>query len=193
MKREMNVFLMIFVFVFMNAVSCNNGMDGGRGVSSNRAGKIDRSQRTVLDGAKYVDFTVRGVNAAAFTKQDVMYELNGTYRIAGGNSYITVDRSDGTVTISSDDAWDGESYGHNMYASYVFDVQAANEDCLYIKMGSKAKARMIMDYKALVNQEVPDLAVCLPLYGYSRNRIEISPVMNGYIAMPSGTYWAVKK
>jgi hypothetical protein len=52
---------------------------------------------------------------------------------------------------------------------------------------------MIMDYKTMINQAVPDLAVCLPLYGYSRNRIEVSPVMNGFIAMPSGTYWAVKK
>jgi hypothetical protein len=39
------------------------------------------------------------------------------------------------------------------------------------------------------NDAMPDLAVCLPLYGYSRNRIEVSSVMDGYIVMPSGTYW----
>jgi len=35
--------------------------------------------------------------------------------------------------------------------------------------------------------------VCVPLYGFSRNRIEVSPIMSGYAAMPSGTYWAVKQ
>jgi len=182
------------VVAVMAVVSCNNGLGDSRGMTVKGANeKIDRSQRTILDAAKYVDFTLKGTNAAMFTKQDVMFELSGTYRIAGGNSYITIDRLDGTVTISSDDAWHENSGGHNMYAKYVFDVQAANEDCLYIKMSGKRRAQMIMDYQTMANQAVPDLAVCLPLYGYSRNRIEVSPVMDGFIAMPSGTYWAVKK
>jgi len=185
--------LAIFLAV-LAVISCNNGLGDSRGVSAKGANeRVDRSQRTILDAAKYVDFTLNGTNASMFTKQDIMFELNGTYRIAGGNSYITIDRQDGTLTISSDDAWYEGSGGHNMYAKFVFDVQAANEDCLYIKMDGKQQARMIVDYKTMVNQAVPDLAVCLPLYGYSRNRIEISPVMNGFIAMPSGTYWAAKK
>lgn len=175
-------------------ISCNSGLSGSRGTTVKGANeRSDRSQRTILDAAKYVDFTLKGTNASMFTKQDLLFELNGTYRIAGGNSYITIDRQDGTVTISSDDAWHEDSGGHNLYARYVFDVQAASEDCLYLKMGGKRQAQMIMDYKTLVNQAVPDLAVCLPLYGYSRNRIEVSPVMDGFIAMPSGTYWAVRK
>jgi len=173
-------------------VSCNNGLNDSRGVNS-KGERVDRSQRTVLDASRYVDFTVQGTNASKFTKQDIMLDLNGTYKIAGGNSYITIDRKDGTITISSDDAWYENSGGHNMYAKYVFDVQAANEDCLYIKTGNKKQAQMIVDYKTMVNQEVPDLAVCLPLYGYSRGRIEVSPVMDGFITMPSGTYWAEKK
>ena len=171
---------------------CNNGLSSG-GMSSKGNGQIDRSQRTVIDASKYVDFTSKTVNANKFTRQDVLIDLNGTFKIEGGNSYITINRQEGTVTLSSDDAWDGQSEGHQMYAKYPIDVQAANEDCLYIKMNGKRNAQLIMDFQTKVNDEVPDLLVCLPLYGYSRNRIEVSPVMDTYIAMPSGTYWAGKK
>jgi len=174
--------------------SCNNGMNSASGTRSDGVNeRSDRRQRTAIDSANYVDFTSKSVNAAGFTKQDILYELNGTFRLAGGNSYITIDRSDGTVTISSDEARFDGSGGRNMYAKYSFEVQAANENCLYIKMGNKRNAQFIIDYDVMVNQEVPDLIVCIPLYGYSRNRIEVSPVMEGYIAMPSGTYWADKK
>jgi len=179
--------------VVLLLAACNSGMDGGRGTAeSGKTGRPDRSQRTVIDGARYTDFTVRENNAVKFTKQDIMYDLNGTYRLKGGNSYITIDRKDGMVTLSSDDAWYKDSGGHNMYAKYAFDVQAANSDCLYLKMDSKKKAQLIIDSETMVNQAVPDILVCVPLYGYSRNRIEVSPIMDGYIAMPSGTYWAQK-
>jgi hypothetical protein len=183
---------MIITAIVFILTTCNSGMAGEFGKAG--SGKTtDRSQRTVVDAAKYTDFTAKNVWASKYTRQDVMADLNGTFKIAGGNSYITIDRREGTITLSSDDAWEGDTGGHNMYAKYSFDVQAANEDCLYIKMDTKTKAQMIMDYKTYLNQEVPDLAVCLPLYGYSRNRIEVSPVMDGYIAMPSGTYWAGDK
>jgi len=180
--------------VAMILAACNNGMESGRGNAVHGKNEpVDHSQHTVIDGARYIDFTVRENNAANFTKQDIMCDLNGTYRLKGGNSYITIDRKDGTVTLSSDDARYGETGGHNMYAKYSFDVRAANGDCLYLKMDGKKKAQFIIDSEAMVNQAVPDLPVCVPLYGYSRNRIEVSPIMDGYIAMPSGTYWAQKK
>ena len=194
MKKEklMKILMGITVIVITVTVSCNNGLSGAGGMFSKGTEKPDRSQRTSIDASKYTDFTAKNVYASKFTKQDVLYELNGTFKIAGGNSYITIDRREGTVTLSSDDAWKDETGGHNMYAKYNFDVQAASEDCLYIKMSGKQEAQLIMDYETFVNQEVPGLAVCLPLYGYSRNRIEVSPIMDGYIAMPSGTYWAGK-
>jgi hypothetical protein len=190
-KNMKKLLKIMTVVIIMSA--CNDGMSGrGGNTAQGKNDRIDRSQRTVLDVAKYVDFTVKENNASRFTKQDVMFELNGTFKIAGGNSYITVNRADGTVTISSDDAWYKGTGGHNMYAKYVFDVQAANGDCLYIKMDNKKKAQFIIDHESMVNQAVPDVVVCVPLYGYSRNRIEVSPVMNEFIAMPSGTYWAQK-
>jgi hypothetical protein len=176
------------------AVSCNDGLSGSGGIkSSGKNDRIDRSKKTVIDASKYVDMTAKENNAAQFTKFDILAELNGKYIHAGGNGYISFDRKDMTVTISSDNAFYNGQKGLNFYARYVFDVDAANSDCLYIKPDKNKRGQMIIGALAFSDHDLPDLAVCLPLYGFSRNRIEVSPVMNGYIAMPSGTYWAEKK
>jgi len=174
--------------------ACNSGMGENGGTAANgKTESADRSRRTVIDDAKYTDFTVRENDAAKITKQDVLYALNDTYSLGEGNSYITIDRREGTITLSSDDAWYNGGGGHNMYAKYAFNVRAANENCLYVRMDGRKGARLIIDGESFADNAVPDLFVCLPLYGFSRNRIEVSPVMDGYILMPSGTYWAKKK
>jgi hypothetical protein len=66
---------------------------------------------------------------------------------------------------------------------------AASTDCLYIRHNKSLAGTLLIDGEEYRNEQIPDLSVCLPLYGFSKNRIEISPVMNGYIVMPSGTYW----
>jgi len=191
----MNQFTAIAVFVVVLALTaCNSGMgEGGNVQPGVKTEKIDRSQRTMIDSAKYIDFTVSANDAFKITKQDVMYALNGVYSLKGSNSYITIDRKDGTIALSSDDAWYNNEGGHNMYAKFVFGVSAANENCLYLKKDNKEEAQLVIDSESFVNQAVPDLLVCLPLYGFSQNRIEVSPIMDGYILMPPGTYWARKK
>jgi hypothetical protein len=185
---------LIAAAAIMTLAACNDGIGGFNGQrSSGGNSRNDKSQRTQIDAAKYVDFTVKGSNAESYRKQDVLLELFGTYKIAGGNSYIKIDRLDGSITLSSDDAWYEGGGGYNMYAKFVFDVQAAGSDCLYIKMEAKKNGNLIIGDKSFTGQEIPDLAVCVPLYGYSRNRIEVSPAMKGYSAVPSGTYWAEKK
>jgi hypothetical protein len=169
-------------------------MTGTGGMSSSGDNsRIDRSKRTTIDGSKYHSMKVKENDAARYTKYDILTELNAKYIQENGNGYISFDRQDGTVTISSDNAFFNGRKGFNFYARYVFDVDAANSDCLYIRPDKSKKGQMVMWAQAFNDHELPDLALCLPLYGFSRNRIEVSPVMNGYIAMPSGTYWIEKK
>jgi hypothetical protein len=187
----LNKLIVLVFFAAALALSCNHGLSGSSG-GQVQNGRIDRSQRTVMDGAGYVDFTAKATNTGRYTKADVLFELGGTYRIAGGNSTITINRQEGTISLSSDNAYFDGRDGRNMYAKYSFDVQAADQSCLYIKMGDKKKATLLVDGRSFSGYAVPDIAVCVPLYGYSRNRIEVSPIMAGYAALPSGTYWAVK-
>jgi hypothetical protein len=184
----------LFTVIILCSVSCNDGISGSGGIkSSGTNDRIDRSKKTVIDGSNYIDMTARGNDAARYTKFDILAELNGKYILENGNGYISFDRQEGTVTISSDNAFFNGVKGRNMYARYVFDVDAANSDCLYIRPDKNKKGQMVIGTQAFSDQNLPDLALCLPLYGFSRKRIEVSPLMNGYIAMPSGTYWAEKK
>jgi hypothetical protein len=186
--------IVLLTAIMLCAVSCNDGISSSGGIkSSGTNDRIDRSKKTVIDGSKYIDITAKGNNAAQFTKFDILAELNGKYIQENGNGYISFDRQEGTVTISSDNAFFNGQKGQNMYARYVFDVDAANGDCLYIRPDKNKKGQMVIGTLAFSDQNLPDLALCLPLYGFSRRRIEVSPLMNGYIAMPSGTYWAEKK
>jgi hypothetical protein len=190
MKKRNLIILVIAIF----AVSCNDGLSSSNGMSSSGSNdRIDRSKRGGIDSSKYTDFTVQGNNATKFTKFDILADLNGKYLQENGNSFISFDRQEGTITISSDNANFNGQKGLNMYARYIFDIDAANDNCLYIRPDKNKKGQMIIGNEAFSDHALPDLPLCLPLYGFSRKRIEVSPIMNGYITMPSGTYWAEKK
>jgi hypothetical protein len=186
--------LVLVTAIMLYAVSCHDGISGSGGMnSSGTNSRIDRSKKTAIDASKYIDMTAKGTDAEQFTKFDILAELNGKFIQENGNGYISFDRQEGTVTMSSDNASFNGTKGRNMYARYVFDVGAANSDCLYIRPDKNKKGQMVIGALAFSDHDLPDLALCLPLYGFSRNRIEVSPIMNGHIAMPSGTYWAEKK
>jgi hypothetical protein len=189
MEKKLLALMALVVFL----ISCNDGFDSGGGMSSSGSNnRIDRSKKSVIDGSKYNDMMAKGNNAAKFTKFDILADLNGKYLQEGGNGFVIFNRQEGTVTISSDNANFNGQKGLNFYARYVFDVDAANENCLYIRPDRHKKGQMIIGNEAFSDHDLPDLSLCLPLYGFSRNRVEVSPVMNGYIAMPSGTYWREK-
>jgi len=185
MKKILAVFLTIFIAGI--TFSCNVGMSS-HDRSSDGKNRIDRSQRTAIDNAEYVDFTTAKYNAHNVRREEVLGTLAGNI-YKNGNSYIKVNALEGTIEINSDQ---GSYNGRNncqIYGVFGVELLAANENCLYIRRNAGVDGFVMIDGQSFRNDAVPDLAVCLPLYGYSRNRIEVSSVMNGYIVMPSGTYW----
>ena len=171
-------------FMFL---SCNDGMSSAR----NRNGDVvkkDRSKRTSVDSAAYTDFTVEKNNAGEVKLDDVMAELNnGIFK--NGNSVIKVKSHEQAVEISSDSGTFNGRENCQIYGKFTVEVKTASSDCLYIRKDPMREGFLMIDGVMFRDEAVPELAVCLPLYGYSRNRIEVSPVMDGFIAMPSGTYW----
>lgn len=159
--------------------ACSNGFTGPSGPS--RTETADKSKRTVIDESEYIDFTAPEHNAALYKKADLLLNANGSFRHEAGNSYIKIDRVKGRITASSDLSMNVP--GKQFYADYSFDVAAASGDCLYIRYGDKSSAVILTDTRTYRNEESPDLMACIPLYGFGRNRLEVSPVMNGFIGM----------
>jgi len=190
MKKQkwLLVLALTAAIITCTVIACNNGMSAAGTRSSGERVKIDRSRRTAIDENEYVDFTIPRHNALTFQKEDLLHTLGDkTYR--NGNSYIKINSSEGTVEINSDcGLYDGRE-NCQIYGKYGFEIKAASSDCLYVRRNPGVSGTLLIDGEAFTDEEIPDLALCLPLYGFSRNRIEISPIMNGYIVMPSGTYW----
>lgn len=167
-------------------VSCNNGLTGNNEYMERK--RADRGAKVAVDAASYVDFTVEKYNANMWKKDDLLYDLgNRTYK--NGNSIIRINRIDGTMEITSDKGRYNGRENCQVYGKYKLDILAASSDCLYIRRNPREAGTLIIDNVTFINDQIPDLLVCVPLYGYSKNRIEVSSVMNGYILMPSGTYW----
>ena len=186
MKENVRLVVLGFV-VCMFVLSCNDGMSSVRNREEPMA-KKDRSQRTVIDSAEYVDFTVEKNNANAVKMEDFMFTLNnGVFK--NGNSIIKIKSQEKTIEISSDSGIYNGKNNCQVLGKYSIDIKAASNDCLYIRKDPKQDGFVMIDGVMFRNEAMPDLLVCLPLYGYSRNRMELSNIMDGFIVMPSGTYW----
>jgi len=169
-------------------ISCNNGMMGGDEGGRRRGDPVDRTKRGAIDSSAYIDFTLAENNAEKFTREQVLQVIgNRTYK--NGDSWVRININEGTAEMSSSDGFFEGQRGQQFYAKFAFDIQAANQNCLYIRRDLRFPGTMMIGRRSFVNEEIPDLSICLPLYGFSANRIEVSPIMNGFIVMPSGTYW----
>jgi len=187
MERKILNSVLVVIMAGTVFISCNNGMGShGSGVSDKN--KIDRSQRTVIDSAEYIDFTIQKYNAANYKKSDILFYL-GDKTFKNGNSYIKLNRKEGTIEINSDKGYYNGKNDCQIYGIFYFDITAANNDCLYIRSDPGKEGTLLIDNVTFKNDQIPDLTVCIPLYGFSNNRIEVSSIMNGFIVMPSGTYW----
>jgi hypothetical protein len=187
MKKQ-KLLMAAAVISLLTVITCNNGLSATGPRSSGERTKIDRSQRTTIDANEYIDFTMKQYNAQTYKKEDLLHTLgDNTYR--NENSYIKINRSEGTIEINSDCGEYNGKKNCQIYGKYGFEIMAASSDCLYIRHNQRLSGTLLIDGAVFKNEQIPDLAVCLPLYGFSRSRIEISPIMNGYIVMPGGTYW----
>ena len=169
-------------------LSCNDGMSSVRNKDGESRTRRDRSQRTVIDDAEYIDFTIEKYNANTVKLEEVLFTLNNS-TFKNGNSVIRIKTQEKTIEISSDNGRYNGKENCQVYGKFTVDVKAASSDCLYLRKDPRREGFVMIDGVMFRNEAVPDLVVCLPLYGYSRNRIEVSSIMDGFIVMPSGTYW----
>lgn len=187
MKKRAWFTALCAVIAAVAVMSCNNGLSSTASGGGEKK-KTDRSQRTSIDSSEYVDFTVTKYNALTYKKEDVLFALGGrTFK--NGNSSIKFNRAEGTIEINSDRGFYNGKENCQIYGKFGFDILGASSDCLYIRRNPGLSGALLIDNVTFKNDQIPDLAVCLPLYGFSKNRIEVSSVMNGFIVMPSGTYW----
>jgi hypothetical protein len=147
-----------------------------------------KSKSGKIDNTSYINLTVSGSDARSITREDILGISSGVY--LNGDSRITIDVNNSTVELSTNNArYGGDGIDHAFYSKYVFTVLPAGKNCAYIQQASRANLTVNIDGVEYKGNDVKDLLTCIPLYGFGESRIEVSSIMDGYIAMPSGTYW----
>lgn len=177
MKYCIPVIIGFFFFLFS---SCSMNARGGSKPSS----KISRS---AVDSSEYKDVTLANVNAKILTKTDFAVLCSGEYKY--GNSSIVVDFKKGRLSLRTDSCQLEKYAGKSFSIDYIYTVKAASSSCLYLCPSTYNNLHVECDgvsYKAV---EFSSFAAFIPLYGFGQNRLEVSSILAGEIAMPSGTYW----
>jgi len=180
-KIIISIFLSImFIYVFHNLYSIGN---------KNYERIRFEIKEKIINSEQYVDFTSKEFDAETWNKEDMLSVL-GDKIYKNGNSTIKFDSSDEMVIINSDVGNYKGKKKCKVYGKFKFDFLTDSSECLYIMKMPKSVGILLIDNKKIYNNDqIPDLDVCIPLKGYSPYIIEVSPILNGYIAMPSGTYW----
>lgn len=143
--------------------------------------------KSAVDTGKYMDMTLENKSAALYTKSDFAAVVTGRYY--NGESFVDVDMAKGKVHFYTPDCCLPDYKGKSFDSTFIYDVKAASKDCLYISPSTKNGVDINIDGNTLKAIEAPSFCLFLPLYGFGQSRIEVNPILNGEIALPSGTYW----
>ena len=156
-----------------------------------RPSKKNPSSRNVtalsLDPTFYKDVTLSNINAKLLTKYDFASVSEGTFY--NGKSYIKVDFNKGFVTLFTPESCSKEIYGKSFKVSFNYEVKAADQNTLYLCPSSFSNLKAYVNGQEISANQISNLNFIIPLYGYGKSRLEVSSVMNGFNALPSGTYW----
>lgn len=148
--------------------------------------KIPRNYIGKVDSGKYIDIAKEGTRS--LTKDTLITIASGTYY--NEESMIKIDAKSKTIQIkTSVGRLEGDENLHMIDGTYLFSFNAASDKVGYLRHSTRKGLRIKIDGKEISGDKVPDFVTCIPLYGYGENRIEVSSIMDGYMAMPSGTYW----
>ena len=171
----------IMILVILVSACSQGGLGGSSGREYAKA--VTRS----VDASKYIDLTMKSADANTVTKENFLYIAEGKYTL--GEAFIRIDGTKGTVTLFNPEATiPGKNGTVRFEAEFSFSVFPANKHCMYLRQANRNELVVKMDNVEVKGNDVPDLICCVPFYGYGGARLEVSPIMNGNIAMPSGPY-----
>lgn len=174
---------MKYVALFLSSLLIMSCGFSGSGTSKEYENAVTRA----VDMDQYIDLTSSMANANTVSKSDFLYIVEGEY--INGDSYIKVNANRGFIELYNPHATIIGFGTGEFKTQFSFSVFPASKQCLYIKQANTSSLIIEFNGKEYSGVSLGDLLTCIPLHGYGAGRIEVSSIMNGFIAMPSGTYW----
>ena len=175
------------VFILLCFASCSQNLLDSPAKPSKKSASSRNVTSVSLDSSFYKDVTLSNINAKLLTKYDFASVSEGTFY--NGKSYINVDFNKGFVTLFTPQSSSKEIYGKSFKVSFNYEIKAADQNTLYLCPSSFSNLKCFVNGQEISANQISNLNFIIPLYGYGKSRLEVSSVMNGFNAMPFGTYW----
>ena len=179
-----SIVILFLVAALCCFVSCDN-----KSYSTGAMGKQKISRSVQLDDGEYVDVTLKDINASIITNSDFNLLCRGTFYHEDG-SFIMIDSSSEMCFIHSEKCnTNDENKGKAFDSSFVYKICSASPNVLYLCPLTKSGVMVNINGRPVNSFDIPSFSTYIPLYGFGQNRIEVNPILDGDIALPSGTYW----
>lgn len=181
--------LILLAFSFVMFSSCRTELTPfniDKESSKKKIERVKQNNPNSIDPGYFFDVTLRQNNAFTVTKDAFMSSCDGYY--TKGDSSIRV--LDDYIVLRSDSIASGKYKGSSFVCEYEYVLKAGGSHMMYLCPKNIKSLR-------INGNDIPkglysDFYTYVPLYGFGENRIEVSSVMDGVIALPSGTYWALR-
>lgn len=138
---------------------------------------------------EFVDVTMGEVNSFAIGVEEFSNVTIGRYEHEGTDSYIEIMKNGTCQIFTSAIMAEGDYHNQKFETSFNLSVDSASKNILYIRPATLHDLEYKIGEEYVSAIEDGGFLPFLPFYGFGGGRLEISPIMNGFIALPSGTYW----
>ena len=178
--------LVIIPVVCMLFFSCVNQISEVQNNKVTETKKI-KVQRLAMDSGKYVDVTMKNVNASVIDTSYFNTLINRNYR--SDNCILNFDTVNQKVHVHVKNSNMKGFERKTIDCTFRYVLKSSGENCVYICPVKRSDTLCYIDEEVVSLTKLPSFMFYIPLYGFGENRIEVSSIMKNEGAVNCQTLW----
>ena len=178
--------LVIITGLCLLFISCANQINEVQNNKVSDTKKI-KVQRLAMDSGKYVDVTMKNVNASIFDTSYFNSVIKRNYK--SDNCTLNFDTNNQKVHVYVKKSKMKGFEGKTIDCTFKYVLKSSGENCVYICPVKRSDTLCYIDEEVVSLTKLPSFMFYIPLYGFGENRIEVSSIMKNEGAVNCQTLW----
>ena len=178
--------LVIITGLCLLFISCANQINEVQNNKVSDTKKI-KVQRLAMDSGKYVDVTMKNVNASIFDTSYFNSVIKRNYK--SDNCTLNFDTNNQKVHVHVKKSKMKGFEGKTIDCTFKYVLKSSGENCVYICPVKRSDTLCYIDEEVVSLTKLPSFMFYIPLYGFGENRIEVSSIMKNEGAVNCQTLW----
>ena len=178
--------LVIITGLCLLFISCANQINEVQNNKVSDTKKI-KVQRLAMDSGKYVDVTMKNVNASIFDTSYFNSVIKRNYK--SDNCTFNFDTNNQKVHVHIKNSKMKGFEGKTIDCTFKYVLKSSGENCVYICPVKRSDTLCYIDEEVVSLTKLPSFMFYIPLYGFGENRIEVSSIMKNEGAVNCQTLW----